>query len=41
MKALRDGTKPGGLKGVASAEMMRRVTRGGDYKSWTEKFLGG
>ncbi len=41
LKALRDGTKPSELTGVASAETMRRVTREGDYKSWTEKFLGG
>jgi carboxyvinyl-carboxyphosphonate phosphorylmutase len=41
LKALRDGTRPEDLQGVASAEMMRRVTRDGDYKSWTEKFLGG
>jgi len=41
LKALREGTKPSDLQGVASAEMMRRVTRDGDYKSWTEKFLGG
>ena len=41
LKALREGTKPGDLKGIASAETMRRVTRDGDYKSWTEKFLGG
>ena len=41
LKALREGTRPSDLKGVASAETMRRVTRGGDYKSWTEKFLGG
>ena len=41
LKALREGTKPGDLSGVASAEMMRRVTRAGDYKSWTERFLGG
>jgi carboxyvinyl-carboxyphosphonate phosphorylmutase len=41
LKALHDGTKPGDLQGIASAEMMRRVTRDGDYKSWTEKFLGG
>jgi carboxyvinyl-carboxyphosphonate phosphorylmutase len=41
LKALREGTKPGDLQGIASAEMMRRVTRDGDYKSWTEKFLGG
>ena len=41
LKALREGTKPSELTGVASAETMRRVTREGDYKSWTEKFLGG
>ena len=41
LKALRDGTKPADLQGVASAETMHRVTRDGDYKSWTEKFLGG
>ena len=41
LKALREGTRPADLTGVASAETMRRVTREGDYKSWTEKFLGG
>ena len=41
LKALREGTKPADLTGVASADMMRRVTRDGDYKTWTEKFLGG
>jgi oxaloacetate decarboxylase len=41
LKALREGTAPGDLQGIASAETMRRVTRDGDYKSWTEKFLGG
>ena len=40
LKALREGTKPSALTGVASAELMGRVTREGDYKSWTEKFLG-
>jgi oxaloacetate decarboxylase len=39
LKALREGTKPSDLKGVASSEMMAKVTRAGDYKSWTEKFL--
>ena len=39
LKALREGVKPADLQGVASAEMMKRVTREGDYKSWTEKFL--
>jgi len=41
LKALREGTKPSELTGIASAETMRRVTREGDYRTWTEKFLGG
>jgi carboxyvinyl-carboxyphosphonate phosphorylmutase len=41
LKALRDGTRPSDLTGVASAETMRRVTRDGDYTSWIERFLGG
>lgn len=40
LKALREGTKPSALQGIASSEMMAKVTREGDYKSWTEKFLG-
>ncbi|HEX2939971.1 MAG TPA: isocitrate lyase/PEP mutase family protein [Rhodopila sp.] len=40
MKALREGTNPSHLHGIASADMMARVTRAGDYKTWTEKFLG-
>jgi oxaloacetate decarboxylase len=39
LKALRDGTKPSALTGIASSEMMAKVTRAGDYKSWTDKFL--
>lgn len=39
LKALREGTKPSDLTGIASAETMARVTRDGDYKTWTEKFL--
>ncbi|HVZ09506.1 isocitrate lyase/PEP mutase family protein [Rhodopila sp.] len=39
LKALREGTRPSQLTGIASADMMARVTRDGDYKSWTEKFL--
>lgn len=39
LKALRDGTKPSDLKGVASAETMARVTREGGYKAWTDEFL--
>ncbi len=39
LKALRDGTKPSELQGIASSDLMAKVTREGDYKSWTEKFL--
>lgn len=39
LKALREGTKPKDLTGVASSDLMARVTRDGDYKTWTEKFL--
>lgn len=41
LKALREGTKPSALTGIASAETMARVTREGDYRTWTERFLGG
>jgi carboxyvinyl-carboxyphosphonate phosphorylmutase len=41
LKALREGTKPPDLQGVASAETMQRVTRSGDYQTWTQRFLGG
>ena len=39
LKALREGTKPSALTGIASAETMARVTRAGDYKAWTDEFL--
>jgi carboxyvinyl-carboxyphosphonate phosphorylmutase len=40
LKALRDGAAPATIP-VASAEIMARVTRDGDYKRWTKEFLGG
>ena len=40
LKALRDGTPPGKLDGVADAELMKRVTRDPDYARWTKDFLG-
>jgi carboxyvinyl-carboxyphosphonate phosphorylmutase len=40
LKALRDGVKPSALTGVASPELMGRVTRDGAYARWTETFLG-
>ena len=39
LKALRDGVAPADLPGVASAELMKRVTRGDDYDRWTRDFL--
>jgi carboxyvinyl-carboxyphosphonate phosphorylmutase len=41
LKALREGTPPSKLTGVADAELMKRVTRDGDYATWTKDFLGG
>jgi carboxyvinyl-carboxyphosphonate phosphorylmutase len=41
MKALRQGTPPAKLAGVASADLMKRVTRDADYARWTKEFLGG
>ncbi|MBP0445893.1 isocitrate lyase/PEP mutase family protein [Roseomonas sp. SSH11] len=41
MKALRDGTKPSELQGLASAALAKQVTRESDYARWTTDFLGG
>jgi carboxyvinyl-carboxyphosphonate phosphorylmutase len=41
LKALRDGTPPAQLANIASAELMKRVTRDADYARWTREFLGG
>jgi carboxyvinyl-carboxyphosphonate phosphorylmutase len=40
LKALREGTPPQELTGIASAETMKRVTRDGDYRRWSSDFLG-
>lgn len=40
LKALREGTAPKDLKGLASPELMRRVTRADDYERWSKDFLG-
>ena len=39
LRALRDGTPPNKLTGIADAELMKRVTRDGDYTKWTKEFL--
>ncbi|WP_289295372.1 isocitrate lyase/PEP mutase family protein [uncultured Reyranella sp.] len=40
LKALREGTQPSKLQGVASPELMKKVTRDADYARWTKDFLG-
>lgn len=40
LRALRDGTPPGKLTGIADADLMKRVTRDADYGRWTKDFLG-
>lgn len=39
LKALRDGTKPADLEGVASADLVAKVTRDADYKALIEETL--
>jgi oxaloacetate decarboxylase len=41
LKALRDGTPPAKLTGIASPELMKRVLRESAYDGWTKSFLGG
>ena len=40
LKALRDGTPPAELQGVASGDLVKQVTRDADYRCWMEDFLG-
>lgn len=40
LKALRDGTAPGDIEGVASGDLMKAVTRDADYDRWMRTFLG-
>ena len=40
LKALREGMPPKALKGLASAEMMRRITREANVKARTGEFMG-
>jgi oxaloacetate decarboxylase len=41
MKALRDGTPPADLKGLASKQLMDKATRSAEHAGWTRDFLGG
>lgn len=40
LKALREGTKPADLPGIAPAALMARVTREADYAAFARDFLG-
>ncbi len=39
LKALRDGTPPSDLQGIAPPALMKQVTREADYAAWTRDFL--
>lgn len=39
LRALRDGTPPAQLQGVADDETMKRLTRNGDYGKWMKDWL--
>ena len=39
LKALREGTAPTQLQGVASADLIRQLTRDDSYQAWQEDFL--
>jgi carboxyvinyl-carboxyphosphonate phosphorylmutase len=41
IKAVRDGTPPKELKGIASGELMAKLTRSADYDRHTKDYLGG
>ncbi len=41
LKALRDGVQPRDLEGLASSELLDRLTRAKDFERWTMEFLGG
>jgi carboxyvinyl-carboxyphosphonate phosphorylmutase len=39
LKALREGTAPAQLQGIASADLIRQLSRNADYQAWQEEFL--
>jgi carboxyvinyl-carboxyphosphonate phosphorylmutase len=39
LKALRAGVAPASIKGLASPDLMKQVTRQADYSKWSKKFL--
>ena len=41
LKALREGTGPGYVPGVASGDLMKRLVRDADYRRWMKDYLAG
>jgi carboxyvinyl-carboxyphosphonate phosphorylmutase len=41
MKALREGMRPKDVPGIASPELMKRVTREAEYRRSIKDYLGG
>ncbi len=39
LKALRDGTAPGEIGGVAPEALMKQVMRDAEYRAWIAEFL--
>ena len=40
LKALREGTPPAQLQGIASSELMQQFSRDADYRDWQDEYLG-
>ena len=40
LKALREGTPPAQLQGVASTELMEQLSRDANYRNWQDEYLG-
>jgi carboxyvinyl-carboxyphosphonate phosphorylmutase len=40
LKALRDGTPPAKLEGIAADELMQQLSRDTDYRRWQDEYLG-
>jgi carboxyvinyl-carboxyphosphonate phosphorylmutase len=39
LKAMREGTAPAQLQGVASADLIKQLSRDADYQAWLDDFL--
>jgi carboxyvinyl-carboxyphosphonate phosphorylmutase len=40
LKALRDGTPPARLEGVADGDLMKQLSRDASYRGWMDEYLG-